>query len=118
MMNFKIQRIDSPIHRKWIASKACIITGLTEGVQSHHLMRAEPIKGIGRKLCDRWCIPLHHAIHDALHKNGNEIVFFANHGIDYEEVKNLASVYASLSPDKRIREAMRIWELNNNLIKE
>lgn len=118
-MNFKIKRIDSPIHRKWIASKACIITGYQgeKGVP-HHLLRVESTKGTSYKNCDIWCVPLHSDIHDALHKNGNEIVFFANHGMDYEEVKQLAEIFASLSPDMRIREAIRTWELNNNLIKE
>ena len=108
MSNFKIKRIDSPKHRKFITTRACLISGYKTGVQAHHLMRAEPVKGMGIKLCDKWCIPLHHTIHDALHKAGDEIAFFANHGMDYDDVKQLAGVYASMSPDKRIRDAVKL----------
>lgn len=100
-MNFKTPKIRSPKHRKFVAGLPCLISGNTEGVQAHHLLRVEG-KAMGTKACDRWLIPLHHTIHDALHKNGNEVVFFANHGLDYETVKDAAIYYASISPDKRI----------------
>ncbi len=112
-MNFKTLKIHSEKHRKYIASRPCMITGLTDGVQAHHLLRVEG-KGMGTKACDIWLIPLHHTIHDALHKNGNEIVFFENHGFDYDKVKLTAIEYSESSPDKRICEAMRLWELNND----
>ena len=49
-------------------------------------------------------IPLEFFVHEALHKNGNEIVFFQNHGFEYEEVKQIARDLSNKSPDKRIRE--------------
>ena len=83
-MNFKIKKIRSEKHRKFVASQPCVVTGYQgdKGVP-HHLMQVDGVKGIGVKSCDMWSIPLHHDIHMALHKNGNEVVFFANHGLDY-----------------------------------
>jgi len=108
MSNSKVARIDSPLHRRFVASQPCLITGYQgERGVDHHLMRAEPIKGIARKVCDRWVVPLESSIHDALHKNGNEISFFANHGLSYEAVKAFAMQFAILSPDKRISDAVK-----------
>lgn len=103
--NFKIESIDSPKHRKFVAGQPCIISGYQgECGIAHHLLRAESIKGTSKKSCDRWCVPLHSTIHDALHKNGNEVAFFANHGLDYEAVKQIARDLSNRSPDGRIRE--------------
>lgn len=96
-------KIRSKKHREFVASEPCMITGYTHGVQAHHLLRVEG-KGMGTKSCDRWCVPLHYTIHDALHKNGNEVVFFANHGWHYEDVKGIALALAQGSPDKKIRD--------------
>jgi len=101
----KIPKIRSPKHRKFVASQPCMITGSTYGVQSHRLLRVEPIKGLSTKSCDSYCVPLHHTIHDALHKNGNEIVFFANHGFDYEVVKDMAEFLSMQSPCDKIRKS-------------
>ena len=113
-MNFKIKKIRSDKHRKFVASQPCVVTGYQgdKGVP-HHLLRCGDSRGVAMKVCDMWCVPLHHDIHMALHKNGNEVVFFANHGLTYETVMSAAIHYASISPDKRIREAMRLWEINN-----
>lgn len=100
-------KIDSPKHRKWIAQQPCLVTHYQgEYGVSHHLLRVEG-KGMAIKTCDMWCVPLHSTIHDALHKNGNEIGFFANHGFDYWIVKNLALRFAALSPDPKIRKAAK-----------
>ncbi len=114
-MNFKTPKIRSEKHLAYVRRQACIISGHKgESVIAHHLLRAGG-KGMGTKACDSLTVPLTTLIHDALHKNGNEESFFANHGLNYEVVKALAMQFASLSPDKRIREAMRLWELNNEL---
>ena len=68
-------------------------------------MRVDDTKGVGTKSCDRWCVPLEFSVHEALHKNGNEVVFFQNHGFEYEEVKQIARNLAKESPDARIRQA-------------
>ncbi len=109
--NFKVDRVDSPRHRKFVASQPCLITGSKDGVQAHHLLRTGE-HGTGIKSSDIWCIPLHHTVHDALHKNGNEVVFFANHGRDYERVKEIARNLSNESPDIKIRMAMKIYQQN------
>lgn len=98
-------KIRSNKHRKFISEQPCIITGRTLGVQSHHLLRVEG-KGMGTKTSDIWCIPLHWEVHAALHKNGNEVAFFVNHGLDYEMVKAVALRFSSISSDKKIRESV------------
>lgn len=95
-------KIRSKIHRQFVSQQPCIITGSTYGVQAHHLLRVEG-KGLSTKSCDRWVIPLHYVIHDALHKNGNEVAFFANHGFDYETIKALATQFCMRSPCEKIR---------------
>ena len=110
--NFKVERIDSPRHRKFVASQPCLITGSKDGVQAHHLLRVNG-KGMGIKSCDMWCIPLHHTVHDALHKSGNEKIFFINHGREYEYIIGRAQALASQSPDIKIRMAAKIWEQDN-----
>lgn len=105
----KTKRIDSPKHRRWIASLPCLITGYQgERGVPHHLLRVDSVKGTGYKNCDRFCVPLESSIHDALHRNGDEVVFFANHGFDYETIKEIARGLCKRSPCKKI----------NNLIKE
>lgn len=95
-------------HMLFVASEPCIISGYQGkyGV-GHHLLRNEPTKGIARKQSDIWIIPLHSTLHDALHKNGNEIVFFANHGLDYKAVKSEALRLAISSPDPKIRKTAK-----------
>lgn len=97
-------KIRSKKHREYVSQQPCIVTGIVgEGVQAHHLLRAGG-KGLATKACDSFCIPLYHEIHSALHNSGNEVIFFTNHGIDYETVKQTARSLALASPDKRIRE--------------
>lgn len=96
-------KIRSEKHRRFVASRPCIITGRQgEGVQSHHLLRAGG-KGLGTKACDSLCVPLYYMTHDALHRMGDEIAFFANHGLDYEYVKTIAKFLALASPCSKIR---------------
>lgn len=99
-------KIRSEVHKRFIGEQPCMITGrMGSDVASHHLLRVQPIKGIATKACDSWLVPLYWEIHNALHANGNEEVFFANHGFDYERVKLYATDLARQSPDKKIRDA-------------
>lgn len=96
-------KIRSKRHRQFVSQQPCIITGnIHETNHAHHLLRVEG-KAMGTKACDSWCVPLHWTLHNALHRNGNEIVFFANHGLDYEAVKQIARDLSNKSPDLRIR---------------
>lgn len=111
-------KLRSPLHRKFVAEQACIISGRQgEGVQSHHLLRVPGQHGLATKASDIFCVPLYFVVHDALHRNGNEVVFFANHGLDYELVVKIAMHYAKISPCPDAREAARVYEesLANNL---
>ncbi len=103
-----LKKIRSDKHRRFVASQPCLVTGrIGDDIHPHHLLRVYG-KAMGTKSCDSWCVPLHYTIHNALHKNGNEIVFFENHGIPYDKVKDIAVYYASISPDKRIRDKVQI----------
>lgn len=95
-------KIRSKVHRKFVSEQPCMISGLTIGVVGHHLLRAGD-HSMGSKACDKWLVPLHWTIHNALHKNGNEIAFFANHGWNYEDVKELAKGLCVISPCNKIR---------------
>ncbi len=97
-------KIRSKKHLAFVASQPCILSGYwNDTVVPHHLLRAGG-KGMGIKACDSLVVPLTSFMHDALHKNGNEVVFFANRGLDYEAVKQIARDLSNRSPDKRIRE--------------
>jgi len=114
MSNFKVKRIDSKEHREFVIQNPCIVTGyLGEYLVPHHLLRVESVKGTGTKSCDMWCVPLHSTIHDMLHKNGNERVFFINNGRSYEWVIGHACALALRSPDVRIVNKMKQWECDN-----
>lgn len=95
-------------HMLFVASQPCIISGYQgEYVVGHHLLRAESVKGVGRKNSDMWLVPLHSALHDALHRNGDEVWFFVNYGLAYEDVKDRALYLASISPDPKIRQLVK-----------
>lgn len=79
-----------------------MITEAIDGIQTHHLLRAEG-HGMGTKACDRYCVPLHYTMHDMLHKNGAEIEFFKTYGWAYEDVLKYAKELCERSPDKKIR---------------
>lgn len=103
-------KIRSKSHREFVASEPCIITGYQgERGVPHHLLRitkeddGNEAKGTASKSCDRWCVPLEFTMREVLHKYGNEKVFFANHGLDYEAVKQIARDLSNRSPDVRIR---------------
>jgi len=105
-------KIRSKKHLKFVSEQSCLITGSTGGVQAHHLLRAGG-KGMGTKSSDIWAVPLYYTVHDALHRMGDEIAFFENHGLPYEYAKGRALTLASQSPDKKIREAAKLWEREN-----
>lgn len=94
-------------HMLFVASEPCIISGYQgEYGIGHHLLRTGE-HCMSKKSSDIWIIPLHSTLHDALHKNGNEVAFFANHGLDYEAVKSEGLRLALNSPDPKIRKAAK-----------
>ena len=68
-------------HLAFVASLPCCITGRTDGVQVHHLLRV-PEKCCGRRSGDNHAIPLHHEKHTALHRDGNEQAYLTTYDID------------------------------------
>lgn len=70
-------------HERFIAGLPCCVTGRTDGIQVHHLLRTPNHEhGTGKRSSERWAIPLHWEVHDALHADGNETRFLAGYGID------------------------------------
>jgi len=61
-------------HLAFVAGLPCCITGRTDGVQAHHLLKTSE-KCMGRRSGDDKVIPLHHEIHTALHGSGDETAF-------------------------------------------
>lgn len=102
----KTKKVRSEKHRRFVASQPCIVTHAEYGVQAHHLLKAEGLKGMGTKSCDKWCIPLHFTEHDKLHKNGNELDYFAERDMPYSTVIQAAINLAKSSPDNAIRKAI------------
>lgn len=72
--------IRSEKHRRFVASLPCCISGRDEATQGHHLLRV-PEKCMGRRAGDNWIIPLHHEMHTALHRSGDETAFLAIYDI-------------------------------------
>ncbi len=101
-------------HMLFVASQPCIVSGYQgEYCVGHHLLRSGG-HGMGKKSSDIWIVPLHSSLHDALHKNGNEIWFFVNHGLAYDDVKERALYLASISPDPKIKKAAKEYMEKEN----
>jgi hypothetical protein len=80
----KSPRIEDRKHLERVAAMNCCCCKRAGGV-SHHLLRV-PGKGMGIKAGDNWVINLCHVCHDSLHRNGNEVKFLAQYGIDGKEL--------------------------------
>lgn len=112
-MILKENRIDSPVHRRYVASLPSMIAGVwNETVVDHHLLKAHQTKGIGLKSCDMYCVPLTDEEHRSLHAHGDEIKWFEMRGWPYEDVKSHALMIALDSPCKKVR-AKAIEYLDN-----
>ena len=72
----------SKAYLAWVRSLPCCVTGKTDGVVAHHLLRGTGEKCGGRRSGDNWAIALHWKVHDALHADGNEERFLAERGMD------------------------------------
>ena len=81
-------RLKSPKHLAYVAEQPCCCCGAMPSVP-HHLMRADPKRGAGRKAGDQYVIPLcaHH--HDNLHNyrpavpgHGSEPEYLAQFCVD------------------------------------
>lgn len=108
MLIEKETRKSRPAHLAMIRRLPCLIVGNEMTVEAHHLLRIEDTTveygrklknqhGMGKKVDDKFTLPLDRRIHDALHDVGAEKRFLAMFCIpNPEEVA--ANLYLSLTP--------------------
>jgi hypothetical protein len=69
-------------HLAFLRSLDCPVYPGQRPLDSHHLLRADQTRGMGRKAADRYTIPLSRRAHRELHAAGDEEAWLAAHGID------------------------------------
>jgi ERF superfamily len=67
-------------HLKFVASQPCLICGRTPS-DAHHIKFAEP-RAMGRKVSDRFTVPICRLHHRELHRRGNERAWWESQAID------------------------------------
>jgi hypothetical protein len=67
-------------HLRFVASQPCLICGRSPS-DAHHIKFAEQ-RAIGRKVSDKFAVPICRMHHRELHRRGNERVWWQNQGID------------------------------------
>jgi ERF superfamily len=78
-------------HLKYVTSQPCLICGRTPS-DAHHVKFAEP-RVMGRKVSDRFTVPICRLHHRELHRCGNERGWWESHAID--PLINAASLWAN-----------------------
>jgi hypothetical protein len=67
-------------HLRFVAAQPCLVCGRTPS-DSHHIKFAEQ-RTMGRKVSDRFTVPICRLHHRELHRRGNERVWWQKQGID------------------------------------
>jgi len=67
-------------HLRFVAAQPCLICGRTPS-DPHHVQFAEQ-RAMGRKVSDRFSVPICRLHHRELHRRGNERAWWQNQGID------------------------------------
>ena len=67
-------------HLKFVASQPCLLCGRIPS-DAHHIKFAEP-RAMGRKVSDRFTVPLCRLHHRELHRRGNERAWWESQGIE------------------------------------
>lgn len=67
-------------HLKFVASQPCLVCGQIPS-DAHHIKFAEQ-RAMGRKVSDRFTVPICRLHHRELHRRGNERLWWENQGID------------------------------------
>lgn len=80
----KENKIRDKVHLKRVRGLPCFICG-GWGCDAHHLLRAQK-RGMGLKTGDDCALPLCHTHHSALHRAGDEIKYFEDLGLIYNDV--------------------------------
>jgi hypothetical protein len=66
-------------HLKFVAMQPCLICGRAPS-DAHHIKFAEP-RALGRKISDRFTVPVCRLHHRELHRRGNERAWWQGYGI-------------------------------------
>jgi hypothetical protein len=75
-------------HLAFVAAQPCLVCQRTP-CDAHHLKFAQP-RTLGRKVSDEFTVPLCRDHHQELHRNGNEVAWWANvHIAPIEAAKDL-----------------------------
>jgi hypothetical protein len=78
--------IDKPVrerdreHLKFVAAQPCLVCGRTPS-DPHHIKFAEQ-RAMGRRVSDRFTVPICRLHHRELHRRGNERAWWQHQGID------------------------------------
>lgn len=75
------KRLQDGKHLAFVAEKPCCCCGASP-VEVHHLLRADPKRGTGRKAGDNYVVPLCPFCHWMVHNHGNETFIFEQYGVD------------------------------------
>jgi len=67
-------------HLRFVAAQPCLVCGRTPS-DAHHIRFAEQ-RAMGRKVSDKFAVPICRLHHRELHRRGNERVWWQNQGID------------------------------------
>jgi hypothetical protein len=67
-------------HLRFVAAQPCLVCGRTPS-DPHHIKFAEQ-RAMGRKVSDRFTVPICRLHHHELHRRGNEPAWWQKHGID------------------------------------
>jgi hypothetical protein len=67
-------------HLRFVAAQPCLVCGRTPS-DAHHIKFAEQ-RAMGRKVSDRFAVPICRLHHRELHRRSNERVWWQNQGID------------------------------------
>jgi len=67
-------------HLKFVASQPCLVCGRTPS-DAHHIKFAEQ-RAMGRKVSDKFAVPICRLHHRELHRRGNEHAWWQNQGIE------------------------------------
>ncbi len=71
-----------PAHLCFLRRLECPVYPGARPIEVHHLLRADPKRGLGRRAADRYTIPLSRRAHRELHSSGGEEAWLAARGID------------------------------------
>jgi hypothetical protein len=93
-------------HLTFVASQPCLICGRTPS-DAHHIKFAEP-RAMGRKVSDRFTVPICRLHHRQLHRHGNERAWWEGQAIDplsiagtlWARTHPVAPVFANIPGDR------------------